>query len=43
MDSVVASLESLDELPVSEHVAVFERAHQSLHESLGQLRAGPQG
>ncbi len=36
VDAVVASLEPLDELAVSEHVAVFERAH----ESLGQLLAG---
>ena len=29
VDAVVASLEPLDELAVSEHVAVFERAHES--------------
>jgi hypothetical protein len=35
-DTVVDSLVALDGLPVSEHVAVFEAAHQSL----GQMLAG---
>ena len=34
VDAVVASLRGLDELPVSEHVAVFERAHESLRQVL---------
>jgi hypothetical protein len=35
-DAVVDSLQALDGLPVGEHVAVFEAAHQSL----GQLLSG---
>jgi hypothetical protein len=35
-DAVVDSLEVLDGLPVSEHVAVFEAAHQAL----GQMLSG---
>jgi hypothetical protein len=34
VDAVVLSLRGLDELPVSEHVAVFERAHESLRQVL---------
>jgi len=34
VDEVVASLRGLDDLPVSEHVAVFERAHESLRQVL---------
>ena len=34
VDAVVASLRGLDELPVAEHVAVFERAHESLRQVL---------
>lgn len=34
VDAVVSSLRGLDELPVSGHVAVFERAHESLREVL---------
>jgi hypothetical protein len=34
VDAVVSSLRGLDELPVSEHVAVFERAHESLRQVL---------
>jgi hypothetical protein len=34
VDAVVASLRGLDDLPVSEHVAVFERAHESLRQVL---------
>jgi hypothetical protein len=30
VDEVVAGLVVLDELPVAEHVAVFERVHESL-------------
>jgi hypothetical protein len=35
-DAVVDSLEALDGLPLGEHVAVFEAAHQAL----GQLLSG---
>jgi hypothetical protein len=34
VDAVVASLRGLDDLPVSEHVAIFERAHESLRQVL---------
>ncbi len=34
VDAVVASLRDLDELPVEEHVAVFERAHETLRSVL---------
>jgi hypothetical protein len=34
VDAVVASLRGLDGLPASEHVAVFERAHESLRQVL---------
>lgn len=34
VDAVVASLRGLDDLPVAGHVAVFERAHDSLREVL---------
>jgi hypothetical protein len=34
VDAVVSSLRGLDALPVSEHVAVFERAHESLRQVL---------
>jgi hypothetical protein len=42
VDAVVASLAQLDELPVSEHVAVFEQAHDSLRRTLvGAGHDGP--
>ena len=34
VDAVVASLRGLDDLPVAEHVAVFEQAHESLRRAL---------
>ena len=34
VDRVVASLDGLDERPVSEHVAVFESAHDTLRNEL---------
>lgn len=34
VDAVVASLGRLDEIPVAEHVAVFEQAHESLRRTL---------
>jgi hypothetical protein len=46
VDAVVASLRGLDDLPVSEHVAVFERAHESLRQVLsgaGEPVQVPQG
>jgi hypothetical protein len=34
VDEVVGSLAALDDLPVAEHVAVFEQAHESLRRTL---------
>jgi hypothetical protein len=34
VDAVVASLARLQELPVAEHVTVFEQAHESLRRTL---------
>ena len=34
VDEVLASLAGLDERPVSEHAAVFERAHEKLRAAL---------
>ena len=34
VDRVLASLDGLDERPVSEHVAVFEAAHDTLRNAL---------
>ena len=34
VDGVLGSLVTLDDLPVSEHVAVFERAHETLRSAL---------
>jgi hypothetical protein len=34
VDGVLASLSALDELPVADHVAVFEQAHESLRRTL---------
>ena len=34
VDSVLRTLETLDGLPVEEHVAVFEAAHASLRDAL---------
>ena len=34
VDAVVGSLSTLDGLPVAEHVAVFEQAHESLRRTL---------
>jgi hypothetical protein len=38
VDAVLDSLDALDDLPVDEHVAVFERAHEELR---GALDARP--
>ena len=34
VDAVIGSLSRLDDLPVADHVAVFERAHESLRRTL---------
>jgi hypothetical protein len=34
VDAVVSSLNGLDDLPVTDHVAVFEQAHESLRRTL---------
>ncbi|HET6152860.1 MAG TPA: hypothetical protein VFE15_07870 [Marmoricola sp.] len=34
VDAVIGSLESLDAVPVDEHVAVFEQAHEELRRTL---------
>jgi hypothetical protein len=34
VDAVVGSLAALDGLPIAEHVAVFEQAHESLRRTL---------
>jgi proline racemase len=40
VDAVVSGLVALDELPVAEHVAVFERAHESLRTCLTAPASG---
>ncbi|MFL6154862.1 MAG: hypothetical protein ACJ72D_02140 [Marmoricola sp.] len=34
VNGVIASLETLDQVPVDEHVAVFEQAHEELRRTL---------
>lgn len=41
VDEVLASLADLDERPVSEHVAVFERAHDRLRAALADAGNSP--
>ncbi|MCW2849539.1 MAG: hypothetical protein JWR90_3513 [Marmoricola sp.] len=42
VDTVIDSLNALDDLPVGEHVAVFEQAHESLRRALaGAGQNGP--
>jgi len=36
VDAVLASLEGLEDMPVHDHVAVFESAHDSLRRALDQ-------
>ena len=43
IDQVQARLDSLDSLPVHEHVAVFETVHQELAAVLSVLDAPGQG
>ena len=38
VDEVLETLESLDDAPVDEHVAVFERAHEQLRAALDSPR-----
>lgn len=38
VDEVLETLESLDDAPVDEHVAVFERAHEQLRAALESPR-----
>ena len=40
VDAVLASLEGLEAMPVHEHVAVFESAHESLRRSLDEAGSG---
>ena len=39
VDAVVASMNGLDDLPVADHVAVFEQAHETLRRTLAGARA----
>jgi len=41
VDAVIDSMDTLDELPVAEHVTVFESAHDALRGALAD--AGQQG
>jgi hypothetical protein len=43
VDSVLDSLRALDEIPVSEHVAVFEAAHDRLRGALSDAGEPPAG
>jgi hypothetical protein len=40
VDEALRQLTELNDTPVSEHPAVFERVHSQLVEVLGELRAG---
>jgi hypothetical protein len=37
VDEAVRALESLDELPVAEHVEVFDQVHRTLQDALAGL------
>lgn len=41
VDAALAQLGGLDNVPVAEHPAIFERVHGQLVEVLGELRADP--
>jgi hypothetical protein len=43
VDAVVGSLDGLDDLPVAEHVAIFEQAHESLRRTLAGTNAQQAG
>jgi hypothetical protein len=38
VDVVVASMNGLDDLPIADHVAVFEQAHETLRRTLAGAR-----
>lgn len=40
VDVAISRLIELDDLPLSEHPAVYERVHEQLVEVLGELHAG---
>ncbi len=40
VDAAIRRLTELDDLPLSEHPAVYERVHEQLVEVLGELHAG---
>lgn len=40
VDAVLRSLQSLDDTPVAEHVAVFDRAHGELRQALNDAGRG---
>ena len=40
VDAALARLDELEELPVTEHRAVFEDVHRRLRDVLGELEAG---
>lgn len=43
VDQAVAALDRLEDLPLDEHVAAFERAHATLRHVLGELDSGSAG
>jgi hypothetical protein len=42
VDSVLASLDGLEQRPLAEHVAVFEVAHDGLRAALAEADGAPQ-
>lgn len=43
VDEAIAGLDRLGDLPLDEHVAVFEDTHARLRQVLSELDAGPAG
>ncbi|MBV9830920.1 MAG: hypothetical protein JOZ82_04935 [Marmoricola sp.] len=43
VDAVVAGLDALDDLPVADHVAVFEHAHEALRAQMASSSGGLSG
>jgi len=41
VDQAVAGLDQLPDLPLDEHVPVFERTHATLRQVLAELDSGP--